>query len=315
MILTGLSARAIGGQRWAQLVAAAAIAVSGFSLFNGGFMSYSSFDYFWWVLAGYSVARLLGSQDPRWWLGVGAAIGLGLMTRYTIGVLVLGILGGLLLTPARRYFRYAWFWVGAALALLICLPNFLWQMHHHFIWLRWFHSIHARDIRGGSTDYFLLNQLWKTTNPVTVPLWVAGLWYLFRKPEGKSWRLLGWTRSLPPFCFSHCAVVTITSPPPILCCSPPEPSSPSAGSGLCGRVLPSPFVAPPGRPSRSAALSSPPLPSPSLPSIPPGGTSPTQPPAGTSILKSAGPTWSPRSRASAIHSRRRINLTWRSHRR
>ncbi len=72
-------------------------------------------------------------------------------------------------------------------------------MHHHFIWLRWFHSIHARDIRGGSTDYFLLNQLWKTTNPVTVPLWVAGLWYLFRKPEGKSWRLLGWMFVIPAF--------------------------------------------------------------------------------------------------------------------
>src|SRR6202167_6170969 len=83
-LFTGLAAHEIGGHRWAQLVAAAAVAVSGFSLFHGGLMSYSSLDYLWCVLAAYSVARLLRTQNPRWWLVVGTAIGLGLMTRYTI---------------------------------------------------------------------------------------------------------------------------------------------------------------------------------------------------------------------------------------
>ncbi|HVT95880.1 MAG TPA: glycosyltransferase family 39 protein [Acidobacteriaceae bacterium] len=197
MILTGLSARAMGGLRWAQLVAAAAVAISGFSLFNGGFLSYSTFDYLWWVLAGYCITRLLASDDPRWFLAVGAAIGLGLMTRYTIGVLIVGILVGLLLTPYRRCYKSLWFWAGAAVAVFVCLPNFLWQMHHHFIWLQWFRSIHARDIHQGSTDFFLLNQLWKTTNPVTVPFWLGGLWYVFRKPGGKRWRLLGWMYVIP----------------------------------------------------------------------------------------------------------------------
>lgn len=197
LILTGLSARAMGAKREGQLLAAAAIAVSGFSLFNGGFMSYSSFDYLWWVVAAWCVTRMLAGNNPRWWLGVGTAIGLGLMTRYTIGVLIVGILAGLLFTPARRNFRSAWFWISAALASLICLPNFLWQLHHHFIWLQWFHSIHARDVGNGSTANFLPNQLWKCANPVSLPLWVGGLGYLFRNPEGKRWRLLGWMYVIP----------------------------------------------------------------------------------------------------------------------
>jgi hypothetical protein len=53
-------------------------------------------------------------------------------------------------------------------------------------------AIHARDIRLGRTDHFLLNQLWGASNSVAVPLWLAGLWFLFARPEGKPWRMLGW---------------------------------------------------------------------------------------------------------------------------
>jgi hypothetical protein len=76
--------------------------------------------------------------------------------------------------------------------MLIVLPNLIWQLQHNFVSLEYLRSIHQRDIARGSTDYFLLNQFWKVTNWVTVPLWLAGLWYLFRRPEGKRYRMLGW---------------------------------------------------------------------------------------------------------------------------
>ena len=102
------------------------------------------------------------------------------------------MLGGLVLTPNRRYLKSHWLWAGAGLAFLIMLPNIVWQVQHHFVSLAYLSSIHARDIANGSTDYFLLNQFWKTANSVTVPLWLAGLWYLFRRPEGKRYRMIGW---------------------------------------------------------------------------------------------------------------------------
>jgi 4-amino-4-deoxy-L-arabinose transferase-like glycosyltransferase len=197
LVLTGLMARELGGSRRSQLAAALAVAIGGHSLFSGGFTSYTTFDYVWWVVVAYFVARLLKSEDARWWLAIGAAIGLGLMTKYTMVFLVVGVAGGVLLTPVRRHLRSAWFWCGVAVAILIVLPNTIWQIENHFVSLEFLKSIHTRDIGWGWTNNFLLDQLWKCTNPVTLPLWCAGLWYLFGTANGKRYRLLGWMYLIP----------------------------------------------------------------------------------------------------------------------
>jgi 4-amino-4-deoxy-L-arabinose transferase-like glycosyltransferase len=191
-VLTGLMARAMGGRRQAMLVSAFAASIGGSVFFTGSFMSYMSFDLLWWVAVAWCVVRLLESGDARWWLGIGAFIGLGLMTKYTMGFFALSLLGALLVTPNRRYFRSRWFWCGVALTLLIVAPNLWWQYQHHFVGLAWMRSIHARDVRLGRADYFLLDQLWQVVNPLAVPLCVAGLWFLFARPEGKPWRMIGW---------------------------------------------------------------------------------------------------------------------------
>jgi 4-amino-4-deoxy-L-arabinose transferase-like glycosyltransferase len=153
-LLTGLIARELGGQREAQLVAATAVTIGGSSLFGGSFISYTTFDYLWWAAVAYFLARLPRSEDLRWWLAVGIAIGLGLLTKYTMAFLVLGVLGGLALTPARRRFKSPWFWCGAALALLLVLPKMIWQFRHEFVSLACVEAIHKRDIGWGSTISF-----------------------------------------------------------------------------------------------------------------------------------------------------------------
>src|SRR5271167_2138030 len=77
VVLTALMAREMGARRWSQLVAAAA----GLPLcLGGGYeMQYVAFDALAWVLTAYFVVKLLKSEDPRWWLGIGAAIGYGMM--------------------------------------------------------------------------------------------------------------------------------------------------------------------------------------------------------------------------------------------
>ena len=192
MLFAGLSARELGGSRSAQVVTAIASGIGGVTLMHGSFYSYTSFDQLSWVLVAYFAIRLLKSEDPRWWLAIGASIGLGMMAKYSIAFFTLGLLGGLLLTPARRYLRSPWLWCGAGLAALIVLPNVIWQVQHHFVSLACLRSIHQRDIAWGSTGNFLPSQFWKVTSSAAVPFWLAGLWYLFRRPEGKRYRMLGW---------------------------------------------------------------------------------------------------------------------------
>jgi 4-amino-4-deoxy-L-arabinose transferase-like glycosyltransferase len=197
IVLTGFIARALGGGRKAMLVAAVAAGIAGPIVFAGSFLSYMTFDLLCWVAVAWCVACMLRSQDPRWWLAIGVAVGLGLLSKYTMAFLVAGLLGGMLLTPNRRYLRSRWFWYGVGVASLMVLPVVLWQYEHHFVGLAWMKSIHARDLRMGRCDNFLLHQLWQTTNPFTVPIWLAGLWFLFATHDGKRFRMLGWMYVIP----------------------------------------------------------------------------------------------------------------------
>jgi 4-amino-4-deoxy-L-arabinose transferase-like glycosyltransferase len=197
MILAGLMAKEMGGRRWAQVVAAVAVAIAPFALLGGSIFHYSSFDYLWWVLIAYLMIRLLKSEDPRWWLGIGAGIGMGMMTKYTIAFLVIGLVVGVLLTRTRSNLLSPWLWGGAVLAILIVMPNLIWQIQHDFISLEFMSSIHARDVRIGRAEGFLVEQLIFSANVVTIPLWVAGLYFYFFAKPGRNYRAIGWMFAIP----------------------------------------------------------------------------------------------------------------------
>ncbi len=188
VVLTGLMAREMGGRRGAQLIAA--VAAVPFCLGGGYEMQYVAFDCLAWVLTAYFVIRLLRTDDPRWWLGIGAGIGFGMLSKYTIGFFVIGIVAVVLLTDARRYLRSKWLWIGVALSILIWLPNLLWQVQHNLVSLDFLNHIHARDVRQGRTSYFLPQQLELTG--FRFPLALAGLYFCLAAQAGKRFRMIGW---------------------------------------------------------------------------------------------------------------------------
>ncbi len=197
LLLTGLMARELGGHRGAQFVAAAAAIP--FCLGGGALMQYVSFDYLCWVLTAYFVLRLLKSDDPRWWIAIGSAIGLGMLSKYTMGIFVLGLTAGVLLTDARRHLASKWLWLGIAAAALIFLPNLIWQAQHGFVSLDFLRHIHERDVRIGRARYFLPEQLELTL--LAFPLWLAGLYFYFFAPAGRRFRTLGWMYIVPLLLF------------------------------------------------------------------------------------------------------------------
>jgi hypothetical protein len=192
MVLAGLIAKELGGQRHVQVLTAVAAGIAPMSLVQGAVLQYVSFDYLWGVTATYFLARLLNSGDPRWWVPIGAFLGLGMETRYTIGFLAMGIVGAVLLTPLRKHLLSKWLWLGVAASILIFLPNVIWQARHHFISLEFLSYLHARDSRQGRYSGFYREQLQICVNFATAPLILLGLWFYFVKPEGKRYRALGW---------------------------------------------------------------------------------------------------------------------------
>lgn len=194
MLLTGLMIRDLGGGRWAQILGAVAVATAPISIIQGGLFQYETLDYFCWVLLSFTVIRLLKSENPRWWLGIGAAIGLGMMTKYTIAFSAVGVVVGVLATSNRHYLKSRWLWIGALLALAIWLPNLVWQFQNRWISLSFLASIHARDMQ---TSRFLVDQILFNFNPVMLSLVIAGLYYFLFAQAGQRYRMMGWMYIVP----------------------------------------------------------------------------------------------------------------------
>jgi len=79
----------------------------------------------------FALSTVWQSKDGRWWLGVGVAAGLGLLSKYTAFFLGLGALAWLVFSPqARRWLVSPWPYLGGVLALVIFIPNLLWNESH-----------------------------------------------------------------------------------------------------------------------------------------------------------------------------------------
>lgn len=199
VVLAGLMARDLypavndRNSRRAEIMSAIAVFIAPTALTAGTMIQYMSFDYFWWVVIAFFFVRLLKTEDPRYWLGIGAAIGMGMLTKYTVIFFVAGLAAAVLLTSNRRYLRSPWLWAGAGLALLIYLPNLIWQIQNDFISLDFLSAIHARDIAWGRTSGFLPEQLYISANPFTLPFWVIGLVACLFAASFKRFRAIGIT--------------------------------------------------------------------------------------------------------------------------
>jgi hypothetical protein len=90
-----------------------------------------------------------------------------------------------------------WLWYGAALSVLIFLPNLIWEVRHGFISVHFLEYIHQRDIGEGRTSGFIPHQFLLNSNVMLTPLWLAGLFYFLADRDGKRYRLFGWLYVIP----------------------------------------------------------------------------------------------------------------------
>ncbi|HEU0203429.1 MAG TPA: glycosyltransferase family 39 protein [Burkholderiaceae bacterium] len=85
-----------------------------------------------WAAALACLVRALEKDRLHWWVATGIAAGLGLMSKYTMGIFALSALGLLLTTPYRRLLARPGPYVGALVAALLFAPNIVWNITHQF---------------------------------------------------------------------------------------------------------------------------------------------------------------------------------------
>ena len=93
---------------------------------------------FFWLLTLYFMWKVYQTQNPRWFLAVGASTGLALLAKYH-AVLLIGSIGYVLLFYRgwRKYLKTPYPYLGLILAVLIFLPNILWNAAHQWISYRY----------------------------------------------------------------------------------------------------------------------------------------------------------------------------------
>ncbi|MGA9118227.1 MAG: glycosyltransferase family 39 protein [Bacteroidota bacterium] len=191
VLLAAAMARRMGGGRIAQGVAALCVVAAPVLMGNGRNFSMNAFDVFFWALGGYILVRILRGDTPRLWLAFGIVAGFGLLNKYSMGFLCIGLAAGLLLTPQRSHLRTRWFWLGALSAFLLFLPHIVWEVSNGFPTLEFMRN--ASQVKNApiTLSEFVVGQF-REINYVSTPLWLLGLYFFFFHSQGKQYRPLGW---------------------------------------------------------------------------------------------------------------------------
>jgi hypothetical protein len=199
--LATLLARELGGGRFAQALAGVATLLTPAYLLLGNTLTTTSFEPLSWTLTIYACVRIVRGGSALWWPALAIAVAFGAYGKYSIGLLVVGLAVGLLVTRERRVLRTPWVLCAVGLALLLLSPNLYWQDAHGwpFVEVLRGDAAHRPAFTGGlaleSTNLaanavsFALEQL-IYTNPFAVPIWLTGVIAPFRQPQLRDLRFL-----------------------------------------------------------------------------------------------------------------------------
>jgi Dolichyl-phosphate-mannose-protein mannosyltransferase len=190
VVLTAVLAAEFGGRARAQTIAAAAVAAS--PLFVAGSLLFGTTltDQVFWAALFVLIARALRLGTTRAWLWAGLVAGIALENKDTVAVMLLGVAVGLALYR-RQVLRTRGPWLAGGLAVLLALPNVIWDAQHHWVNLSMDNALSGEQ--GGPLGALAqLPALAIGCGALVIGLWVIGL----RRLGSTPWRDQRWVLSV-----------------------------------------------------------------------------------------------------------------------
>lgn len=191
IILTGMIVREFGGRHLAMLLACLCVMVAPVYLGIDSMMSMNAYEPIFWMGCVLSYIWVVKREDPRYWLMFGAFAGLGTMNKHSMVFFGAAFVIALLLTKDRRVFINKYVWLGGAIAILLFLPNIIWQYQNDWATLELLRNVQAtgKNVTVGPLE-FVWQQIFVLL-PLSVIVWLSGLWYMIFDKSGKRFRTLG----------------------------------------------------------------------------------------------------------------------------
>lgn len=173
--LTAEFTRLLGGGKFAQWLAGLCALAAPILLAQGVFLTTDLFQPITWLGVAWCIVRLAQTRDERWWIALGAIVAFSLWSKYGIVFFVAALAIAALITPLRASLAKPWLYLGAALGLLLILPNVLWQQQHGWPFL----ELGAAGVHGKNrvmSPLAFFGQQLLIVGPTLALVWIAGLW-------------------------------------------------------------------------------------------------------------------------------------------
>ncbi len=159
---------------------------------------------FFWSVSVLAAYNAIFRSSTRWWIVLGLAAGLGMMSKYTYVLFPISLALFLVTSKERRFWLGRWQpWAAAGLGLLVWLPNILWNQSHHWraVLFQFSHGVNADatlhfDLLG---DYLAGQISVLSVAPVAVLAYAAAVMLKKRNRSDRSTYLV--TLSVVPFFF------------------------------------------------------------------------------------------------------------------
>ena len=187
-VLAAGIARRLGGGAFAQGTAALAVVACPLFMRAGALFQPVVFDQLWWTLA--LLALAAAATGPRAWVLMGTALGVGLLTKFSIGFIGLGIAAAVLLTGLRNWLLTPWPWLAALLALAIGSPSIVGQFRLGYPVAAQMAELQGSQLERIGPAAFLAGNL-EFLGPLVL-LAIAGILTLIRRDRSPGEHAVAW---------------------------------------------------------------------------------------------------------------------------
>ncbi|NIA31141.1 MAG: phospholipid carrier-dependent glycosyltransferase [Actinobacteria bacterium] len=190
IVLTALITRELGGKRSAQILSALGVALAPGFLGMTGFYSMNAYDLLFWAAGFLLVIRILKTGNSKLWLVFGALMGLGLQNKISVLFFAFSLVLGLFFTPYRKMLLDKYLWLGGFLAIVLFLPNIIWQSANGWPTLEFMATAKRYKIADIPPLQFFISSVLEI-GPANFIVWMTGLVFFLISRQNKQYRLWG----------------------------------------------------------------------------------------------------------------------------
>ncbi len=190
LIVIGKAVKVLKGGKVALILACGSYLLSPSYLHTNALFQPVAFDHFFWLSSCYAILLLLKYQDPKYWVWIAFAFGIGFLNKYSIAFLIVALAISLAFSTQRKLLFSPYFLIALLIGLVIILPNLIWQYEHNWPVVAHMTELRERQLVHVRISDFIASQF--MMNLQAVLIWLTALLVLFFNKKERTYIPFAW---------------------------------------------------------------------------------------------------------------------------